>query len=233
MFDLRQTLLALLHSSNEPLSPQAVQAVFARYHEEEDLAAGEGEEVHLGPEQGQALFGGILDAVPSLLTTTQIRDALAELGEDLARTGATFRLREGPGGYWLEVAPAYRDWVRLLRAEPRPQRLGTAQLEALAIVAYRQPVTRAEVEAIRGVASDSALNRLVERGLVEVTGRADLPGRPLQYGTTEAFLHLIGLTSLEQLPASDVLSPQQITAWIKEATLEAPPTDEAMGLPLG
>ena len=98
-------------------------------------------------------------------------------------------------------------------------------------MAYRQPVTRAEVEAIRGVASDGALNRLVDRSLITVTGRADLPGRPLQYATTEDFLTLTGITSLDDLPASDILNPQQITAWIREATLEAPPGDEQMGLP--
>jgi len=152
MFDLQQTLLALLFSSNEPLDPKAIQQVFARYHEEQEAAREEAaEEIH-PEEDGQELLGDILSAVPSLLTTAQIREAMGAIEAHLRETESTFRLREGPPGYWLEVAPNFREWVRLLREEPRPQRLSNAQLEALAIVAYRQPVTRAEVEAIRGVA---------------------------------------------------------------------------------
>ena len=92
-------------------------------------------------------------------------------------------------------------------------------METLAIIAYRQPVTRTEIEAIRGVSADSALNRLLERELVYVVGRAELPGRPLQYGTTDAFLEYCAIISLEELPSSDVLSPNQITEWIRSATM--------------
>jgi segregation and condensation protein B len=105
-------------------------------------------------------------------------------------------------------------------------------LETLAIVAYRQPVTRTEIEAIRGVSAEAGLNKLMERELVYITGRADLPGRPLQYGTTDKFLEFVGVKSLVELPASDVLSPRQIDEWMKNAINPKTPTDAEMGLPL-
>ncbi len=105
-------------------------------------------------------------------------------------------------------------------------------LETLAIIAYRQPVTRTEIETIRGVSAEAGLNKLMERELVYIVGRADLPGRPLQYGTTDKFLEFVGVKSLVELPASDVLSPRQIDEWLKNAITSKPPADEEMGLPL-
>jgi segregation and condensation protein B len=87
----------------------------------------------------------------------------------------------------------------------------------MSIVAYRQPVTRAEMEAIRGVSIDSALNKLLELELVQVTGRAELPGRPIQYGTTDKFLEFTGIKELDELPASDVLTNHQIDEWMRHS----------------
>ena len=234
-FDLKKTLLALLHSTNEPLSIKDVQAVITRYHDQaEQLLAEqeeEGEENGTADEDGQGIMRDLLEQVPSLLTSAQIRDAMALIAEELEDPESVYRLKEGPNGYRLAVAPRYADWVRLLRDEPRPQRLSPAAMETLAIVAYRQPVTRAEIEAIRGVSADSALNKLLERELVYVVGRAELPGRPLQYGTNDTFLEYCGIKSLEELPASDVLSPNQITEWIRTATMpEEEISDKDVGL---
>lgn len=225
MFDLKRILRALLLSTNEPLSIKDVQAVITRYHHqlESDLAERREEEANSADadEAGQGVMRALLEQVPSLLTATQIRDAFEAVGNELEADGDVLRLHEGPNGYRLLVAGELADWVRLLRDEPRPQRLSPAQMETLAIVAYRQPVTRAEIEAVRGVSSDSALNKLLERELVYIVGRAELPGRPLQYGTTDPFLDYCGLKGLEELPASDVLSPHQITEWIRQATAPA------------
>ena len=234
-FDLKKTLLALLHSTSEPLSVKDIQAVISRYHDQMELMLEEQEESTADEdpvdEDGQKIMGGLLEQVPSLLTTAQIRDAMDAIAEDLKDPDSVYRLQEGPNGYRMSVSPRYADWVRLLRDEPRPQRLSPAAMETLAIIAYRQPVTRSEMEAIRGVSSDSALNRLMERELVYVVGRAELPGRPLQYGTTDAFLEYCGLKSLEELPSSDVLSPNQITEWIRSATMpEEAISDSDMGL---
>lgn len=234
-FDLKKTLLALLHSTNEPLSIKDVQAVISRYHEQVEQLLEEqeesGGEAGASDENGQGVMRDLLDQVPSLLTSAQIRDAMEAISEDLKEAEDVFRIQEGPNGYRLAIAPRFAEWVRLLRDEPRPQRLSQAALETLSIVAYRQPVTRSEIEAIRGVSADSALNKLMERELVYVVGRADLPGRPLQYGTTDTFLEYCGIRSLEELPASDVLSPNQITEWIRAATMpEEEITDKDVGL---
>jgi segregation and condensation protein B len=235
-FDLKKTLLALLFSSNEPLSSKDVQAVISRYHEQaeaerEDVGSESDEEGSAADGDGQGLMRDLLDQVPSLLTTAQIRDAMESIASQLIEEESVFRLTEGAAGYRLSVGPRYADWVRLLRDEPRPQKLRPAAMETLSIVAYRQPVTRAELEAIRGVSADSALSKLLEKELIYVMGRADLPGRPLQYGTTEAFLEYCGIRSLEELPSSDVLSPNQISEWIRSATMpEEQLSDKDVGL---
>ncbi|HEY9154594.1 MAG TPA: SMC-Scp complex subunit ScpB, partial [Opitutaceae bacterium] len=91
---------------------------------------------------------------------------------------------------------------------------------------------RTEIETIRGVSADAGINKLLERELIYITGRADLPGRPLQYGTTDKFMDFVGVKSLVELPASDVLSPRQIDEWLKNAASTKAPTDAEMGLPL-
>jgi segregation and condensation protein B len=168
---------------------------------------------------GQEVMKELIEQVPTLLTATQIRDALEAIGQELVETGDVARLVQGPAGFRLAVAPEYADWVRVLRDAPKPLRLSQAGLETLALIAYRQPVTRAEIEAVRGVAVDSALNRLLELELAYVSGRAELPGRPIQYATTDKFLEFCGIRSLEELPATDVVAPGQLNEWIRRATL--------------
>jgi segregation and condensation protein B len=229
-FNLKKILLALLGSTSEPLAVRDVQTVITRYHAR--AVDEEGEDNEEGAEEPQGLMRELLDQVPSLLTAAQIREGMSALSAELQENDGPWRILEGPAGYRLVVAPAYANWVRLLRDEPRPQRLSTAALETLSVIAYRQPVTRSEIEAIRGVSADSAVNKLLEKDLIAVTGRAELPGRPLQYGTTEQFLEFCGIRSLEELPASDVLTPNQITEWIRQATAPtAAPTASDMGLP--
>lgn len=233
-FNLKNVLQALLFSTSEPLSIKDIQAVITRYHQENDTEADaegpDGDEGSAPPPAGQGVMREIVSQVPSLLTASQIRDAMDAIVDELEQRGDVYRLLHGPHGYRIVVDARYAEWVRLLRKEPRPQRLSQAALETLAIVSYRQPVTRAEIEAIRGVSADSALSRLLEHELVAVVGRADLPGRPIQYGTTDQFLEFVGIRSTEELPASDVLSPNQISDWIRRATHPEELTDKDMGL---
>jgi segregation and condensation protein B len=170
--------------------------------------------------------------VPSLITATQIREAMAALADELRATNDIYLLIEGPTGYRIVTHPRFARWIRILRDEPPPVKLTQSALETLAIIAYRQPVTRTEIETIRGVSAEAGLNKLLERELVYITGRAELPGRPLQYGTTDKFLEFVGVKSLVELPASDVLSPRQIDEWLKNAINPKTPTDAEMGLPL-
>jgi segregation and condensation protein B len=215
--DLNKTLEALLLSTAEPITLKTLGEVFARHHREEAEAA-----------EGEAEAGSEL---PRAVKPAEIRDALTALTEAAEAEDKAYRIVEGPNGFQIMTAPAYSDFVRLMRKEPRPMKLSPAALETLSIVAYRQPVTRAEIEAIRGVSADSALNRLIEHELAQVTGRAELPGRPIQYGTTDAFLEFTGLRELDQLPASDVLSNHQIDDWMRAGEDPGPePTDSDVGL---
>ncbi len=111
------------------------------------------------------------------------------------------------GGNWQFVTkPDFAPWLQVLvGAKPRPPKLSHPALETLAIIAYRQPITRAEIEQIRGVAVDGVVQTLVERELIEVCGEADAPGRPRLYGTTQFFLEHFGLKGLDELPAADEL----------------------------
>ena len=228
-FELRKVLKALLFSTSEPLAVKDVQTVITRYHQQLSLA-----EDDAGSAEEQALLRDVLQQVPSLLTGGQIRDCLAQIGNELDEQGEVCQLQEGPNGWRLVIRPHFAQWVRLLRNEPRPQRLSGPLIETLAVVAYRQPVTRTEVEAIRGVSCDRPLSKLMEQDLVAVLGRAELPGRPIQYGTTEKFLEFCGLRSLDELPASDVLSPSQLSEWIRQATAPQPEVGDAqVGLPMG
>lgn len=221
-FDLKRILQALLFSSSEALSIKDIQGVITRYHQQE--APGD-EEDDEGEGEGEPR-----EEIPSLVTATQIREAMTAIGEDLDETDQVFQVIEGHSGYRLVVRAEFAPWIRCLRGDPKPARLSQAALETLAIIAYRQPSTRAEIESIRGVSADGALNRLLERELVEVQGRADLPGRPIQYGVTEKFLEFVGVKSLDELPASDVLSPRQIDEWIQRAAAPTLLSDKEVGL---
>jgi segregation and condensation protein B len=155
--------------------------------------------------------------VPSLVTATQIREAMDAIAAELRVANEGLLLIEGANGYRLVTHPQFARWVRILRNDPPPLKLSQSSIETLAIVAYRQPVTRTEIETIRGVSAEAGINKLLERELVYIVGRADLPGRPIQYGTTDQFLEFVGIKSLDELPASDVLSNRQIDDWLQTA----------------
>jgi segregation and condensation protein B len=126
--------------------------------------------------------------------------ALDRLRESLAASGLPLELREIAGGFQILTKPEMGEVVQRLFKARRAERISSAALETLAVIAYRQPVSKAEIEAIRGVQAGPILRTLIERGLARVTGRADVPGHPLQYGTTREFLDRFGLGTLEDLP---------------------------------
>ena len=129
----------------------------------------------------------------------EIISLLQELQAEYETTGRGFRLVEVAGGYQLRTPKENADWVKgLFRG--RPARISRATLETLAIIAYKQPITRAEIEAIRGVDVDGVLSTLLERRLVRIVARKDVPGRPFLYGTTSEFLELFNLKDLSNLP---------------------------------
>jgi segregation and condensation protein B len=132
--------------------------------------------------------------------------ALEELAREHETAARTFRLVCVAGAWQFVTQPEYAPWLKaLVGVKSRPSRLSQAALETLAIIAYRQPVTRAEVEQVRGVNIDGTMQTLLERNLVEQSGRAEVVGRPALYSTTPLFLEYFGLRGLEDLPAADEL----------------------------
>ncbi|MGI9014919.1 MAG: SMC-Scp complex subunit ScpB [Phycisphaerales bacterium] len=140
--------------------------------------------------------------------TEPVREAIEHLNELYARSGRSFRIESVAGGRQVLTTPEYGPLLHRLHQSKAQSRLSPAALETLAIVAYRQPVLRADVEAIRGVACGEVLRTLMERRLVKITGRAEEIGRPMLYGTTREFLHVFGLASLDDLPQSGVLTSE-------------------------
>ena len=147
-----------------------------------------------------ALLSESLESEPDVVQAT-----LLELGEAYAARDAGIELREIAGGWMLVTTPAQAEWVgRMLRGK-RKMRLSRPALETMAIVAYKQPVTKTEIEAIRGVDSTAVLTTLLERNLVTIRGRSKVVGRPLLYGTTPEFLDYFGLKDLTELPRPEEL----------------------------
>jgi segregation and condensation protein B len=176
-----------------------------------------------------------LGKLVQLLVGYEKRDivrTLGDLGEEYARDERGFRLQQVAGGYQLRTSPANAEFVSALLAQ-RPVRMTRASLETLAVIAYRQPVTRPEIEAIRGVDVDAVITTLLERRLVRVLGRKDVVGRPLLYGTTPEFLETFGLRDLASLPTLEELgSSAEALARVAqsvEVTADAEPPIAAAG----
>ena len=128
-----------------------------------------------------------------------VRTLIEELNAEYASSARSFQIKEIAGGFQMMTDPVYSKWIASLYKRP-PDKLTGPSLETLAIIAYRQPLTRSEIEAIRGVNVDGVLHTLEERGLIRSRGRLEAAGRPILYGTTTEFLHHFGLKSLEELP---------------------------------
>ena len=168
----------------------------------------------------------------SRVREAEVAAALEQLKIEYIEQQRAFQLIEKAEGWQLATDPQYAQWVRELFPAPKPARLSAPALETLAIIAYRQPITRADVEAVRGVNIDGVLQTLMERGLVKIGGRAEIPGRPLLYETTQFFLDHFGLRNLEELPNVEELRTRhlpkaQAVAGIDDERSPGPPTPAA------
>ena len=167
----------------------------------------------------------------------EIDEALHTLARQLDESGRGIQLREVAGGWRLFTHPAYHELVEKYVLSWDTRRLSGAALETLAIVAYSQPVTRAQVSAIRGVTSDGPIATLVDRGYLREAGTADTPGNPILYATTKTFLEKYGLSSLAELPDLEEFAPDEKTAQLIRERLGAPaaelqaPIDDERELP--
>ena len=140
----------------------------------------------------------IKNVIPTADTKT-IRENLAELSSEYESREGGFVLREVAGGYQFRTRPECQEWIKRL-LQPSPFRLSKAALETLAIIAYKQPVIRSDIEHLRGVDCGGVLRMLLERKLIRVLGRKDIPGRPIIYATTKQFLEVFDLKNLKDLP---------------------------------
>ena len=201
--DLKDILEAILFSSQKPLSAKELQDILKQAGE-----SGESDSANFTKTKAAAI--------------TKVLETLAEEVDQLNRPHHLVCV----AGAWQFVTQTnYAPWVRaLVGIKNRPTRLSKPALETLAIIAYRQPITRAQMEEIRGVSVDGVIGTLTERLLVEVVGRADVPGRPQTYGTTRTFLEYFGLRNLEELPDAEEL--RQVPLSKPEAPLTTDGNDE-------
>ncbi len=171
------------------------------------------------------------DPVPAAFAKTReadIIEAIDALMADYAAAGHAFEIRETVAGWQLVSAPPFAPWLRQLFPEAKPARMSAPALETLAIIAYRQPATRADLEAVRGVAVDGVMQTLLDRQLIRIAGRADVPGRPLLYETTSHFMEHFGLRNLEELPNAAELrkAAAALAASAEPKAGEQPPAEQ-------
>ena len=183
--ELKFILESLLFAAQKPLNPTELRELLAGAAEESDDVA----------------VKSFKKAKPD-----DVDAVLEQLAKEHAEAQRSYRLACVAGAWQFVSLPEYAPWLRaLLGKKIRPPRLSQPALETLAIIAYRQPLTRAEIEQVRGVAVDGVMQTLLDRGLVEQVGRAEVVGRPMTFGTTPLFLDYFGLRNLENLPAADEL----------------------------
>lgn len=187
-FDLKSVVEALVFAADEPVTLNQLEALFNE-----------------PTENGQ----------PPRVRVEEIRDAIASLNEEYNQQHRAYRIIQVGGGFEFATRPDYAEWVGKLYKEKGKRKLSHSALETLAIIAYRQPVTKPEIEGIRGVNADYVLHTLLERGLVTITGRAATVGRPLLYGTTREFLKHFGINDLSDLP-----KPRELEEMIAEHNRE-------------
>jgi segregation and condensation protein B len=178
---LNQIVEALLFASQGPLTAKAVAKIVKEV-------------------SGREEFDKKLAKKLKGTTAADVETAIAELNDTYDKDGVAFLAEERANGWKLYTRADYGEFVRELFPGQKAQRLSQPALETLAIVAYRQPITKAAIEAVRGVTVDGVLHTLIDRGLVRVGGRADLPGRPLLYETSDTFLEHFGIKGVDDLP---------------------------------
>lgn len=214
---LSAILESLLVASQDPLSSEEMaRLVRARVAEAEDVVLRETDE------------GSTPAALPEWLTALaktspeEASTAVAGLNAHYEQTARAFTILERPKGWKLYTRIDYGEFVRHLFPGRKPERLSGPAMETLAIVAYRQPITKAAIEAVRGVSCDGMIQKLLDRDLVRIGGRAELPGRPLLYLTTDLFFEHFGINSIDELPNSSELRRVKLP----EAKEESAPADE-------
>jgi segregation and condensation protein B len=186
--DKRRVVEALVFGSDEPITLKQLVAV---------ITSAESSEVRMR------------------ITEDEILSIIREFNAEYAQTNRAFRIVQVAGGFQHATMPEFADWLGKMYKARAKRRLSRSALETLAVIAYKQPVTKPEIEAIRGVSADYVIGSLLERGLITIVGRAATPGRPLLYGTTQDFLKHFGINDLAELP-----KPREIDEILQEGGFE-------------
>ncbi len=225
---MQRIICALILGSDHPITPAEIQKILETVEEEEDRAAAEtaasdvtDEELAATQTEADRRKASPADAPEApvrkpagtaaeeklelkkeyqkTLSTAGVKQVIRDIQDHFRRQGLGMELVEVAGGYRFQTAPDCGKWVRKMLNKGKPTRLARPAIETLAIIAYRQPVARSEIESIRGVSAGHVIKALMEMQLVRIIGRSDLPGRPFLFGTTPAFLDHFGLGSLSEL----------------------------------
>jgi segregation and condensation protein B len=219
LFPLHRIVEAVLFASQKPVSAKELGAIFKGAAE----AAKENPDI--------AAFAKV--------KAPQIQEAIQKLELEYSETGRSFEVRESAAGWQLVTRGDYAPWLRQLFPENRQARLSAPAMETLAIIAYRQPITRADMEAVRGVAVDGVMQTLLDRNLVRIAGRSEIAGRPLLYETTQYFMDHFGLKNLDDLPNASELrrialpkaNPPEEAASQPQPSAEQQPTETPVSKP--
>ena len=198
-FNLKKLLWSLLLTSSQPIAPKKFQEFIHR------------------------------SFADRFLSLSELRLAVEEMNAEFASREAPEEIAEGPDGYYLRLRPAFAEAVRTFKGEAKPQKMSPAAMETLSIIAYRQPITRGQVEAIRGVACDGPVGKLLELELIAGRQNETLPGRPVEFSTTDKFLQLCGIRSLDELPRNEQGEDERLREFFKKAPA---PSAEQMTAPL-
>jgi segregation and condensation protein B len=191
---------SLLLASQTPLSAEEIaRLVRARVAEAEDVRIRETEEGRESPSLPDWL------AALGTVSSDHVAAVIRELNQTYQESGRAFTILERPKGWKLYTRLEFGDFVRQLFPGRKPERMSGPAMETLAIIAYRQPITKAAIEAVRGVACDGMIQKLLDRDLIRIGGRAELPGRPLLYETTDLFFEHFGIRSIDDLPNASEL----------------------------
>ena len=222
-FPLHRIVESLLFASQKPISAKELASIFK------------------GAAEGAKDNPSI--ACYAKVKRDQLEDAIQQLEKEYAETERSFEVRESAAGWQLVTKAEFSPWLRQLFPENRQARLSAPAMETLAIIAYRQPITRGDLEAVRGVAVDGVMQTILDRGLIRIAGRSDIPGRPLLYETTQHFMEHFGLKTLDDLPNAAELRkiplpkaevPESVkaaeteTASEEQASAEVPNADPAL-----
>lgn len=183
-------LEAFIFASNEPVTTELLEKVFSVLPEQTEPTQ-QGESIPEEPKLSKSKF---------IIQSKYFRNLIDEINQELVQTGRPFAIIENAGGYLYSTRPEYGELLQNISKYRVKRRLSPAALETLAIIAYKQPITKPEIEQVRGVNSNEVVNSLIDKELVEMVGRKDVLGKPLMYGTTQNFLQVFGLNSLEELP---------------------------------